>query len=127
MYEYTHINPANCEFYEIASIEDLPAGERLIVQIDDQEVLVFNIAGEIFAIGNVCSHDGNPLDDGEIEDHEITCVRHGARFDIRTGKVRSMPAIVDIPAYPVRIVDGKIEVGLPKGGEEVNLYFLPNA
>jgi 3-phenylpropionate/trans-cinnamate dioxygenase ferredoxin component len=116
MYSYTNLNPANCEFYEIASVEDLPAGERLIVQIDDQEILVFNIAGEVFAIGNVCSHDGNPLDDGELSDHEIMCVRHGARFDLRTGDVRSLPAVIGIPAFPARIVDGKIEIGLPRVG-----------
>ena len=116
MYGYTNLNPANCDFYEIAAIEDLQSGERLIVQIDDQEVLVFNIAGEIFAIGNVCSHDGNPLDDGEVRDYEITCVRHGARFDLRTGEVRSLPAVIGIPAFPARIVDGKIEIGVPKAG-----------
>ena len=116
MYSYTNLNPANCDFYEIATIDDLPSGERLIVQIDDQEILVFNIAGEVFAIENVCSHDGNPLDDGEVNDHEITCVRHGARFDLRTGEVRSLPAVIGIPAYPTRIVDGKIEVGILKAG-----------
>jgi 3-phenylpropionate/trans-cinnamate dioxygenase ferredoxin subunit len=114
MYGYTNLNPANCEFYEIGTIEDLPSGERLIVQIGDEEILVFNIAGEVFAIGNVCSHDGNPLDDGEISNHEIMCVRHGARFDIRTGEVKSLPAVIDIPAYPARVVDGKIEVGVLK-------------
>jgi 3-phenylpropionate/trans-cinnamate dioxygenase ferredoxin subunit len=62
----------------------------------------------------VCSHDGNPLDDGEISNHEIMCVRHGARFDIRTGEVKSLPAVIEIPAYPARVVDGKIEVGVLK-------------
>jgi 3-phenylpropionate/trans-cinnamate dioxygenase ferredoxin subunit len=42
------------------------------------------------------------------------CVRHGARFDIRTGEVKSLPAVIEIPAYPARVVDGKIEVGVLK-------------
>ena len=95
-------------------MEELPPGERLIVLMDDLEILVFNIAGGFFAISNVCSHDGNPLDDGEIREKEIVCLRHGARFDVRTGEVISLPAVVDIPAYPTRVVDGKVEVGLPK-------------
>jgi len=114
MYSYTNLNPSDCDFYEVASLEDLPPGERLIIQIGDQDILAFNIAGEVFAIGNICSHDGNPLDDGEIVDHEIVCPRHGARFDIRTGKVRSLPAVIDIPAYPVCIKDGKIQIGVLK-------------
>ena len=114
MYSYAAIDPANCDFYEVASLEDLPPGERLIIQIGDLEILLFNIAGEVFAIGNVCSHDGNPLDDGEVIDHEIVCPRHGARFDIRTGKVRALPAVIDIPAYPITIEEGKIQIGILK-------------
>lgn len=114
MYSYTQREPSHCDFYEVASVDDLHAGERLIVQIDDLEILVFNISGEFFAIGNVCSHDGNPLDDGELQDKEIVCQRHGARFDVRTGKVTSLPAVVDIPAYLVRVVNEKIEIGIPK-------------
>jgi 3-phenylpropionate/trans-cinnamate dioxygenase ferredoxin subunit len=114
MFSYNHLNPANCDFYEVSSVEDLPPGERMIIQMDDLEILVFNIAGGFFAIGNVCSHDGNPLDDGEIRGEEIVCLRHGARFNLRTGEVTSLPAVVDIPAYPIRVNDGKIEIGLPK-------------
>ena len=69
--------------------------------------------GEFYAIADLCSHDDGPLGDGDLEDHEIICPRHGARFDVRTGKVLSLPAVEDISAYPVRCIDGKIEVGVP--------------
>jgi 3-phenylpropionate/trans-cinnamate dioxygenase ferredoxin subunit len=75
--------------------------------------VVFNIAGEYFAIADLCSHDDGPLGDGDLEGYEINCPRHGASFDVRTGKVLSLPAIVDIPAYPIRIVNGQIQIGLP--------------
>ena len=52
---------------------------------------------------------------GELEGNEIICPRHGARFDVRSGKVTALPAVIDIPAYPVRVVDGQIEVGVPVG------------
>jgi 3-phenylpropionate/trans-cinnamate dioxygenase ferredoxin subunit len=62
----------------------------------------------------VCSHDGNILDDAPLEGQAVVCPRHGARFDVHSGKALSMPAVEDIPAYPVRVVDGQIEVGFPK-------------
>ena len=114
MYNYTQLDVTNCDYVEIAAEADLANGQRLFIEIDDLSIVVFNIAGKLFAIGDVCSHDNGPLGDGEIEGNEIICPRHGARFDIRNGKVRSLPAVEDIPAYPVRVVNGMIEVGLPK-------------
>lgn len=111
---YTTLDPAECEFYEIAAVEDLPNGERLFVEIGENYLVVFNIAGQFYAIEDLCSHDDGPLGDGDIEGHEVICPRHGARFDVRTGKALTLPAVEDIPAYPVRCVAGKIEVGLPK-------------
>jgi 3-phenylpropionate/trans-cinnamate dioxygenase ferredoxin subunit len=111
---YTQLDPSECEFYEIAAAEDIPNGERLFVEIDEAYLVVFNIAGDIYAIEDVCSHDDGPLGDGDLEGHEVVCPRHGARFDVRTGKALTFPAVEDIPAYPVQIVDGKIQVGLPK-------------
>lgn len=113
MYNYNEISADAVEFIAIANIEDLPDGERLYVEIDDQNLVVFNIAGEIFAIGDVCSHDDGPLGEGEIEDYDVICPRHGARFDIRSGQVNSLPAVIDIPAYPVRVSGDQIEVGIP--------------
>ncbi len=114
MYNYTQLEAAKVEFVRIAPLSDLPDGERLFVELDGRPIVLFNIAGGVFAIGDVCSHDNGPLGDGEIEDREVICPRHGARFDVQTGKATSLPAIVDIPAYPVRLVDGQIEIGIPK-------------
>lgn len=111
---YTTLNPSECEFYEIAATDDIPNGERLFVEIDDTYLVVFNIADQFYAIEDVCSHDDGPLGDGDLEGHEVACPRHGARFDVRTGKAMTFPAVEDIPAYPIRIIDQKIQVGLPK-------------
>jgi 3-phenylpropionate/trans-cinnamate dioxygenase ferredoxin subunit len=114
MYNYKLLAPELCDFIDVAAESDLPPGERLFVEIDGLPIVVFNIAGGYYAIGDVCSHDNGPLGDGELDDLQVICPRHGARFDLRTGEVRSLPAIVDIPAYPVRVVDGLIEIGIPK-------------
>ncbi|MFL7868353.1 MAG: non-heme iron oxygenase ferredoxin subunit [Anaerolineales bacterium] len=114
MFNYTQLEEKKVEFVEIAPASELPNGERMFVDIGDIPIVIFNIAGQLFAIGDVCTHDDGPLGDGDIEGFDITCPRHGAEFDVRTGKVTSMPAVVDIPAYPVRVVDGMIELGVPK-------------
>ncbi len=113
MLNYNTMDAGQCEFVEIAPVDELPNGERLFVEIDELPIVVFNIGGDYYAIGDVCSHDDGPLGDGDIDDFEVTCPRHGAVFDVRSGKVLSLPAIVDIPAYPTRVVDGKVEVGIP--------------
>jgi 3-phenylpropionate/trans-cinnamate dioxygenase ferredoxin subunit len=102
------------EFYAIGGENDLGVGERLFVEIGNRPIVVLNIDGKIFAIADVCTHDDGPLGDGEVNDHIIKCPRHGATFDIKTGKVLSYPAIIDIPVYPVKIVDGEIQIGLLK-------------
>jgi 3-phenylpropionate/trans-cinnamate dioxygenase ferredoxin subunit len=114
MLNYIMMDPKQLSFVEIASETDLPNGERLFVEIEGLPIVIFNIAGQLFAIGDVCSHDNGPLGDGLLDGNLIVCPRHGAEFDIRTGKAVTLPAVVDIPAYPVLVVDGKIEIGIPK-------------
>ena len=114
MFNYAAIDESKIEFVEIAPVSELPSGERLFVDLSDKPIVIFNIAGQLFAIGDVCSHDDGPLGDGLLEDHNIVCPRHGAEFDVRTGKAMAMPAVIDIPAYPVKLVGGNIFVGIPK-------------
>ena len=114
MFNYTTIEESKIEFVEIAPAAELPNGERLFVDLGDKPIVIFNIAGQFFAIGDVCTHDDGTLGDGMLEGHNIVCPRHGAEFDVRTGQAVQMPAVVDIPAYPVQVRDGKIFVGIPK-------------
>jgi 3-phenylpropionate/trans-cinnamate dioxygenase ferredoxin subunit len=114
MYNYTSIPTEEAIYHPICKIEELPIGQRLFVEIGKNPIVLFNIAGKYFAIGDVCSHDNGPLGDGEVEGVHIKCPRHGAKFDILTGKVLSLPAVEDIPAYPIRVNEGYIEIGLPR-------------
>jgi 3-phenylpropionate/trans-cinnamate dioxygenase ferredoxin subunit len=115
MYDYTKINPKECEFVPVASVDEIAEGERLYFEVDELAIVVINVAGRLFAIADLCSHDDGPLGDGELDGDKIICPRHGARFDISSGKALSLPAIVDIPAYPTRVVDNRVEVGFPIG------------
>ena len=113
MLNYNALKPEECEFVSVADVGDVPPGERLFVEIDQNTIVVFNIAGQYYAIADLCSHDNGPLGDGDLDGIEIICPRHGARFDVRNGKVLSLPAVEDIPAYPVKVVDGEIQIGVP--------------
>ena len=114
MNQYTKINPEQCEYFPVAQEEELTDGERLFVEIDGVPIVMFRIGGKLYAISDACSHDDGPLGDGELEGMRIICPRHGAQFDVQTGKALSLPAVQDISAYPVRIVDHTIEIGFPK-------------
>ncbi len=114
MFNYTNLEESKLEFVEIAPASELPNGERLFVDVADKPIVIFNIAGKYFAIGDICTHDDGPLGDGVIEGNNIVCPRHGGEFDVRTGQAVQMPAVVDIPAYPVQIRDGNIFIGMPK-------------
>lgn len=113
MNSYTDIDPQKYQFVTVCEVGELSNGERIFVEIRDFSIVVFDIAGEYYAIGDVCSHDEGPIGDGEIEQFKVVCPRHGARFDVRTGKALSLPAVVDIPSYPVKVINDQIQVGVP--------------
>ena len=114
MFNYSTVDESKVEFLEIAPATELPDGERLFVEIGGKPIVIFKIAGQFFSIADVCSHDDGPVGEGLLDGYNITCPRHGAQFDVRNGKVVQMPAVVDIPAYPVRVVDGMIQLGVLK-------------
>jgi 3-phenylpropionate/trans-cinnamate dioxygenase ferredoxin component len=99
------------QYFEVANEDELPVNERIFLEMDSQPLVIINLAGKLYAIGDVCSHDNGPLGDGEIVGFEIVCPRHGARFDIRSGKAARSPAFRDIPSYSVKVENGKIYLG----------------
>ncbi len=113
MYNSKTLSQDKIEYIPVGSVDELKQGERLFIEIDGKPIVILNINGEYYAIGDVCSHDDGPVGEGTVEGYEITCPRHGAHFDIRTGKVLALPAFVDIPAYPIRVVGNQIELGFP--------------
>ena len=114
MFNYTQVEDSNVEYLDIAPASELPNGERLFVEVESKSLVIFNIADQYFAIGDICSHDDGPVGDGDLEGFNVVCPRHGGEFDVRTGKAVQLPAVVDIPAYPVKVVDGMIQVGIPR-------------
>lgn len=101
------------KFVKVANVDDLPPGARLWHEFEFETVIVFNVNGRFYAIADVCSHDGGPLEDGELDGYAVECPRHGACFDIRSGQALSMPATNPIPSYAVKVEDGQIFVESP--------------
>lgn len=100
------------EFQYALDLESLPDGGRSLVEIEQQLVLIFRIGDQVFCLDDVCTHDGGPLSDGERVGFEVACPRHGARFDIRTGKPLCMPATQPTRVHECRIEDGRVYVRL---------------
>lgn len=97
---------------ELAKEDDVEPGRVAVFEIGDERVALCNVAGVFYAIDDVCSHDGGPLDQGELIGDQIECPRHGARFDVKTGRALTLPAVRPIASYPVRAADGVVEVEL---------------
>ncbi len=94
----------------IAHTDDVAPGRVRYVEVDGRRLALCNVDGAFYLIDDVCTHDGGSLDQGELFGVEIECPRHGARFDVRTGRVTRLPAIIPIKTYPVRVEDGAVLV-----------------
>ena len=98
------------DWTDVAPVEALAPGSRKVVDVDDVQVAVFNLDGSLHAIEDICTHDGCPLGDAVVKGDEITCPRHGARFNLKTGQALSAPAYEPLPVLPVRIENGMVQV-----------------
>ncbi len=98
------------EFVKVATTGEIEPGKVHVYEVAGIRVAVCNVEGEFFAIDDVCTHDGGALDQGELEGDQIECPRHGARFDVKTGRALALPAVRPVKSYPVRVQDGQIEV-----------------
>jgi 3-phenylpropionate/trans-cinnamate dioxygenase ferredoxin component len=98
------------EWIDVVGQTALAEGEHVVVDVDGADVAVFKIDGQFYAIEDVCSHDGAEIASGELDGDEIICPRHGARFCVKTGAVKSPPAYEDIACFPVKIENGIVQV-----------------
>lgn len=102
------------DFQRVASVSDFGDPDRQLVEVDDQLVVVVHAGGKFYALDDVCTHDGGPLSDGEIDPAACTiaCPRHGAKFDLATGAAKTMPATKPTVAHEVKVENGAVLVRL---------------
>ena len=104
------------EFFHVADVADVSDPGKILVEVDGEMIALFHVGGSFYAIDDVCTHDGGPLVDGELQDYTIACPRHGAKFDIRTGAALSMPAIRPTLAHDVKVENGSVSVRIREPG-----------
>ncbi|TAK59954.1 MAG: non-heme iron oxygenase ferredoxin subunit [Dehalococcoidia bacterium] len=101
------------EFVSVAKVSETPAGTISVHEVGDLRIALCNVNGRFYAIDDVCTHDGGPLDQGELQGQLVECPRHGAKFDVTDGRAVVLPAVRPVKTYAVQ-VDGddvRVEVG----------------
>ena len=91
------------DFVKVAITDDIAPGKVNVYEVAGRQVAVCNVDGTFYAIDDVCTHDGGPLDQGELTGDEIECPRHGACFDVKTGRALTLPAVSPVRSYPVQV------------------------
>jgi 3-phenylpropionate/trans-cinnamate dioxygenase ferredoxin subunit len=90
------------DWVRITHTASLPEGRGIRIEVGQHRIALFRIGDEVHAVGDRCSHAEASLSEGDIFDDEIECPRHGAAFDLRTGKPVSLPATKPVPVYETK-------------------------
>lgn len=91
------------DFVAVAKVDEIEEGVVKVVRVGAAPIGLTKVDGELFAFADVCTHDGGPVAEGELDEHIIECPRHGGKFDIRTGRAKQLPAVTPIPVYAVKV------------------------
>jgi 3-phenylpropionate/trans-cinnamate dioxygenase ferredoxin component len=98
------------EWVDVGRVEAISQGKPVHIEIDGAGIAVFKLDDAFYAIEDVCTHDGGQLTGGCVENDQIICPRHGARFSIKTGDALTAPAYEPTATFPVRIENGMVQV-----------------
>ncbi len=99
-------------FVTVARLSDLPENTLLPVESNGVKLVLARTGERVHALHDQCSHEEFPLSDGELDGNQVTCLLHGARFDLETGAARALPAVKPVRAYECRIDGDEIQVRL---------------
>ena len=100
------------EFHKIAAADEVAPGEVRQYLVEDRPVALCNVDGELHAFEDICTHQYTHLSEGEFSGSEITCPLHGAKFDVKTGAAKTLPAVKPVPKHEVKVEDGYVYVAL---------------
>lgn len=100
------------DFRTVARLSDVPENSLHAVEVDGTQVVLINASGRLHALHDQCSHEEFPLSSGELTGDEVTCILHGARFDLETGAPRALPAVKPVRTFECRVEDGEIRIRL---------------
>jgi 3-phenylpropionate/trans-cinnamate dioxygenase ferredoxin subunit len=101
-------------FVRVGRVGDVPPGRAEVFDVEERKIAVYRLPDGFFAIDDICTHDGGPLADGEVDGDQAICPRHGARFSIKTGAALTFPAVTPVESYPVRVEGEELLIGIPE-------------
>ncbi|HET7478367.1 MAG TPA: non-heme iron oxygenase ferredoxin subunit [Rubrobacteraceae bacterium] len=100
------------EFHKLAAADEVSPGEIKQYKVEDRFVALCNVDGEFHAFEDICTHQFTHLSEGEFTDSEVKCPLHGAKFDVKTGAAKSLPAVKPVPKHEVKVEDRYVYVSL---------------
>lgn len=98
------------EFRTVARLDEVPPESLHPVELDGEKIVLARVGDRVFALHDECSHEEFPLSSGELVGEQVTCVLHGARFDLATGAPRALPAVRPVKTYETRVEGQEIQV-----------------
>jgi nitrite reductase/ring-hydroxylating ferredoxin subunit len=101
------------EFVPILPLAEIPTGSMRTRELEGREIVFCHTREGVFALDNICTHAHARMCEGRLRGTKLICPLHGASFDVRDGRVLGSPAVIPLPTYPVRVVNGTIEIALP--------------
>src|SRR5215467_1224735 len=100
------------KFVRVASTDEIEEGTGKYVDVDGEAIAIWHVDGNFYATTDICTHEEASLSEGELEGEVVECPLHGARYNVRTGRVLALPAVTNLPTYPCRVVGTDVEVEL---------------
>jgi 3-phenylpropionate/trans-cinnamate dioxygenase ferredoxin subunit len=97
-------------FQTVAKVSETAPGTITVHEVDGVRIALCNVNGRFYAIDDVCTHDGGPLDQGELEGNLVECPRHGAKFDVTNGRAVVLPAVRPVQTYKVEVDGDDVKV-----------------
>ena len=96
----------------MAQTSDVPDGRVKVVTAKETRLALANVGGTYYAVEDRCTHDGGPLGEGELVGDQVECPRHGARFDVKSGAAVTLPAVVPVKSFQVKVNGNDILIEL---------------
>ena len=97
--------------YRVASVDEVPIESVKGVLADRKEICLAHADdGNFYAIDDVCTHENFLLSGGELDGLDVECPQHGSRFNLKTGAVTGLPAVIPTKVYPVQVEGEEVYV-----------------
>ncbi|WP_165772151.1 Rieske (2Fe-2S) protein [Niveispirillum lacus] len=99
-------------YHDLISIDELPTGEKRLLMLAGEEVLLCRVPAGVFALRNRCPHAESPLHEGRLRQNSISCPLHGARFDLVSGRALGGTGYRPLTCFPVKVEGGRVLLGM---------------